>query len=55
MSNATLSEIASTLAPDDVFTEDQLIAWARSLNPSDIFSLKDLKQSINDAKDDWKL
>jgi hypothetical protein len=55
MSEATLSEIASTLAPDDVFTEEQLIAWARTKPPGDIFRLNELKQSINDAKDDWQL
>lgn len=37
--------------PQDIFTDKELIDWARQRNPLDIFTLPELKAAIREAKE----
>jgi hypothetical protein len=44
-------EISENLFPENVFSDEQLKAWAlRCKTPLDLFPLKDLKNDIEEAK-----
>lgn len=48
----TLEEVAKQLAPDDVFSEEQLIAWAKQKHAGNIFTRKELREGIEDQKEE---
>ena len=38
------------VSPQDIFTEDELLAWAKERDPLEIFTLRQLKDAIEEAK-----
>lgn len=50
--NYTLEEVAKQLAPEDVFSEDQLIAWAKRTHAGNIFTTRELREGIKDQKEE---
>lgn len=46
-----LKEPMEDPAPQDIFTDKELIDWAKQRDPLDIFTLPELKAAIREAKE----